>query len=369
MTATLANKTDKTADIDQIVYGPIEEGDLEELSGLISGMRPYSPDRVRLRDFSADYFHWIYFRNPAGRAYTCCAKHRGRLVSSFVIAPKRVQIGADVKVIGKTMEMYTHPDYQGRGLISKTAKRVFDAARADGIDLWYVTPSANSYPIFVKKWKCVEAFTNNYVIKVLKPSALLAALIRPSALGRIVGIPIDLAVEAARLFSPPPRNYTVREVDRFGPETDALWERSKGYGVALVRDADYLNWRYFDNPDSYIPLFCCRGGSDRAGLVVLKKTIRRGCSVGEIVDFLCPPEDRETRRALLLHGIERLRREGCVFAESWAIEGTAIAREMQRVGLNLKRKKLPVLLSPGATGPEFYDRNAWLLTQGDGNDV
>lgn len=37
----------------------------------------------------------------------------------------------------------------------------------------------------------------------------------------------------------------LREVARFGSEADALWRRvAPGLGAAVVRDADYLNWRY-----------------------------------------------------------------------------------------------------------------------------
>ncbi|MBU0755639.1 MAG: GNAT family N-acetyltransferase, partial [Planctomycetes bacterium] len=368
-TSTTLEKPKKNSLLNEIEYGPIRESDLQDLSRLISGMRPYSTDQVRVRDFSSDYFHWIYFRNPAGRAFTCCARHQGKLVCSFAIAPKRIQMGNERLVMGKTMEMFTHPQYQGNGLITGVAERVFDAAGEAGIDMWYVTPSVNSYPIFRKKWGYIEAFTNHYVIKVLRPSALLSTMVRPRILGKIVGLPIDLALRLQRLFSSTPPEYAFEEVSSFGPETDALWERSKGYGLALVRDAQYMNWRYIDNPDSYISIRCNHRSGELAGTLVLKKTIRRGLPVGEIVDYLCPPEDSATRRALFLHGIERLQREGCVFAQSWAIEGTPLAREMKRAGFNLKRKKLPILLSPAASKPNFYNPEAWLLTQGDGNDL
>ncbi|MHC4944402.1 MAG: hypothetical protein ACYTG7_15405 [Planctomycetota bacterium] len=362
-------KEDKTKILQEIEFGPIEGGDLEQLSGLISSMRPYSTDQVRVRDFSPDYFHWMYFRNPAGAAYTCCAKHRDKLVCSFAMAPKRVWFKDRVVMVGKTMEMFTHPEYQGMRLMSRTAGEVYQAARASGIDMWYVTPSANSYPIFTKKWGCVEAFTNNYVINVLRPSIMLSRVIRPGVLGWLAGLPMEFLLGLTRFFRFLPSGYGLEAKQSFGPEADALWERSKGRGIALVRDAEYLNWRYVDNPDRYL-LFLCHGkGGEPAGILVLKHTLRRGRKVGEIVDFLCPPEDVVTRRAMFLLAIERLLRDGCIFAQAWAIEGTALERELRSAGISLRRKKLPILLSPEAPEEEFYNPQAWFLTQGDGNDL
>ncbi|MFH2003089.1 MAG: hypothetical protein ABIK28_25715, partial [Planctomycetota bacterium] len=105
------------------------------------------------------------------------------------------------------------------------------------------------------------------------------------------------------------------------------------------------------------------------GILVLKHTLRRGKKAGDIVDFLCPAEENDTLHAMLRHGIDRLRRDGCVFAQAWAIRDTAMEKALARAGLSMKRKKLPILFSPNSEHPEIYDKDAWWLTQGDGNDL
>ncbi|MFH2001677.1 MAG: GNAT family N-acetyltransferase, partial [Planctomycetota bacterium] len=310
MNAITLQKNRKQKIVEDVEFAPLEAADLAELSEMISAMRPYSTDLVRLRDFSENYFHWMYFRNPAGRAITWGGKHDGRLVCSFAMAPKKMHIDSQTVTIGKTMEMFTHPDYQGLGLVSQAVKKVFSEARAQGITTWYVTPSKNSYPIFLDKWGYKEPFENHYVIKVLNLSSLLSAMMRPAWLGACAGAPLDLLLKASRLFTPLPKGYEVHEEKSFDSETDALWERSKGNRLALVRDAAYMNWRYVDNPDSYRVLtFRRRGSLD--GILVLKHTLRRGKKAGDIVDFLCPAEDNDTLQAMLRHGIDRLRRDGC----------------------------------------------------------
>ena len=68
---------------EEIRYAPLTEADLNEMSGLIRGMQPYSPDRVRLRDFSPEYYHWMFFRNPAGPAFVHTARHRGDMTGNL----------------------------------------------------------------------------------------------------------------------------------------------------------------------------------------------------------------------------------------------------------------------------------------------
>ena len=102
---------------------------------------------------------------------------------------------------------------------------------------------------------------------------------------------------------------------------------------------------------------------------MLKHTLRRGLKVGEFVDLVSEPQDREVRATMLGYGLVRLRTDGCVFAQNWAIRESLLEKEMMAAGLTRRRKKMSFLLSPGATRPEWYDPNAWYLAPGDGNDI
>ncbi len=137
------------------------------------------------RDKSAAYYRWMYYDNPAGPAFGFLARHGDRIVSSFAVAPKVMQVGGRRVRVGKTMDMFTDPDYQGMGLIKRCAERVFAAAREAGIDGWYVTPSVNSYPIFTGKWGYREDFDVIYRARIIDLEAVLTAA--QPRLGRAVG--------------------------------------------------------------------------------------------------------------------------------------------------------------------------------------
>ena len=348
----------------EIEVSPFTADDLADISRLITGMS----DDDDLRDKSAAYYRWMYYDNPAGPAFGFLARHGDRIVSSFAVAPKVMQVGGRRVRVGKAMDMFTDPDYQGMGLIKRCAERVFAAAREAGIDGWYVTPSVNSYPIFKGKWGYREDFELVYRARILDLEAVLTA-VRPSV-GRAVGRVANRTLGPLLRRAPRvPAGWSVTELPRCDERTDALWDEvAGGYRVAVVRDAAYMNWRYVDNPDDYVVLGLGRGGSLR-GIVVVKSTLKKGLTVGEIVDLVCAADDSATLRLLLRVAVDRCRELDCGLVETWSIRGTWLDHQFMRAGVAIRRTRVNFLISPDYPDPLIYDKDAWLLTQGDGNDV
>jgi hypothetical protein len=265
------------------------------------------------------------------------------------------------------MDMFTHPDYQGLGLIREVTTRVFRDAHARGIAMWYVTPSDKSYPIFVDKLRYLETGRVNYRVCIFDYAEVLASLVKPRIVGKGIGTLMNAApafftrVDAGGTFE------TVSEGE-FGEETDELWSQCRSYGVVLVRDAAYMTWRYIDNPERYHVTKFYSAGSIR-GILVTKYTRRRSLKVGEFVDCVAAPDDSEVRRAMYAYGLSEFREAGCAFAQNWAIEGSRWEREMVECGLAVRRKKVPLLFSPNPGQGNFHDIRCWYLTPGDGNDI
>ena len=353
----------------EIEFGPLAEGDVAGISELITGMS-YAEGDQRLRDKSPAYYRWMYLENPAGQAIVHSARHRGRIVASFALAPKTVQIDGRRLVVGKTMDMFTDPDYQGMGLIKRCTEAVFAEAKASGMAGWYVTPSVNSDPIFTGKWGYREDFTLAYRARVLAYAPVLAAAVKPAGPARLAGRVLDgirgiLPRRRLRL----PAGCSVATMASFGPETDQLWsDVATGYRVALVRDAAYLTWRYIDNPDDYTVLGLSREGR-LIGLVVLTETLRRGVPVGEIVDYVCGADDTGTFQLLVDAALEHAREQGQALVQAWSVPGTPLDARLRAAGLPWRRADVKFLISPGFPDEVIYDGASWLLTQGDGNDV
>ncbi len=343
--------------------------DAEGIAALISGMDDGASEAAGIRDGSAAYYRWMYLENPAGPAVVHVARHRGKIIGNFAIAPKRFLVSGTEVLIGKTMDMFTDPDYQGLGLMGRLARGVFEEAREAGIDTWYVTPSPNSYPIFVKKWGYSETHELHFACRVLRPSGLLAAAGKARTLTRFLGPPLDelWAMGRARIGRGR-EGYTFTELERFGPEFDTLWEEAERGDVCLIRNAEYLNWRFVDGPDRY-EIFRCDRGSELVGFMVLKRTIRRGQPCGDIVDLLCRKGERDATRIMLRWAIERFANEGCIMAQAWALTDAPLTESLRAAGLRWNRSRVPILFTPDSSHQAIYDPARWTFTLGDANDV
>ena len=103
--------------------------------------------------------------------------------------------------------------------------------------------------------------------------------------------------------------------------------------------------------------------------MVIKTTLRQGLPVGEIVDLVCAADDSATLRLLTRVAVGRCIELGCSLVEAWAIRGTWLDHQLIRAGVAVRRTRVKFLISPEYPDPLIYDKDAWLLTQGDGNDV
>lgn len=333
----------RSASEPELAYGPLRDGDAELVSDLVTRMSRDGA-RLRLRDKSADYYRWMYEQNPAGRAFVHSARLDDRIVASFALAPKVFVVDGQRVLVGKTMDMFTDPEWQGRGLMRRCTDSVFDQAAGAGVDGWYVTPSVNSYPIFTGRWGYREDFSLVYRLRVL----------RPGPWGGRVRLPTGVEC---------------RTVDRFDEAADELWARvAPAHRVAQVRDATYLNWRYVANPDRYDLLELRRDGR-LVGVAVLGRTRRRGIGVGELMELVHEVDDRAALRHLVRAAAARAERSGCRLLQAWSVPGTRLDARLRRAGLRWRRGEVKFLLSPGFPGTSAADPDAWLLSQGDGNDV
>lgn len=362
-------KLDKNTVQKEIIYSQLTENDLDKLSDLILGMRKDDLNTLNTRSVTKKYYDWIYFKNPRGKAIIFKGMHNNKLVCSFAIAPKLMLIGGKQVLAGKTMDMFTHPDYQGLGLMKKATNLVFEQTKKENIYPWYVTPSVNSYPIFKNKWKYSECFRVLYRTKLLKTTPILKRMLKPALLGNIAGSILDiiLAVIQKNNFKLP-EDYRIETVKKFSTETDELWQKSQKNDNMLIRDARYLNWRYVENPDDYIKWHMYKQ-KQLCGMIILKTTIRKHQQIGEIVDFLYLQDQHELLVFMLKKAVRFFKENNCVFVQGWAIENSDLDKLHKKAGLSWGRTEIKVLLTPDEKDKKFYDKNAWYLSQGDGNDI
>ena len=134
---------------------------------------------------------------------------------------------------------------------------------------------------------------------------------RPAAMRRLgfAALPaLSVLTAAIRWRRRPQRNASIRidEAGSPGDEFDQLWRRLKGeFAIATVRDRAFVQWRYSE-PATAHRLFTASDASGPLGYVAVNENLRRGLSVGRIMDLFVSPSRPDVATQLLAQALEVL---------------------------------------------------------------
>jgi hypothetical protein len=118
-----------------------------------------------------------------------------------------------------------------------------------------------------------------------------------------------------------PAGIRVERMTRLRAEVARLGERC-ALPTGLVRDPEFLDWRFLRHPTVRYELLAARGEHDELrGLAVLRPGGWRP-DILSVADWLVPEGDADTERALLAHAVDRARATGAerlvsVFSANW----------------------------------------------------
>jgi Acetyltransferase (GNAT) domain len=166
-----------------------------------------------------------------------------------------------------------------------------------------------------------------------------------------------------------PRRLRPRPLSDPGPEVDALAEASASFALCIrVRDAQYLRWRWLDQPGTDWKLWAVGDlAAGTGGIVVFGVDPRHDPPErGRVVDLLAP--DEPTTVALLVAAADELGRAGCKHvAFDYHDPRRWSRRACYRAGF-IRRGRGP-LIRGGATTewtrPWADQFESWYLTRGD----
>ena len=232
---------------------------------------------------------WKFARNPHGPARIWVADDGGRIAGCYILNPVMLRVGEAAVHGAQAVDAAVSPDYRGRGVFTDLARAALTDAANDGIALVFAFPSAGAFGGQVR-----------------------------------VGFRPQFAIpKAYRPLLWPPRRWTFDgltrgEVSAFDARFDIFSKHARAGEIALQRDADYLQWRYYDHPaKTYDTITCERHGQICGYCVLMIGPRRKKLSQGYVVDFQVLPDSGPAARFLACHALERLRSLGAQVAMSW----------------------------------------------------
>ncbi len=137
-------------------------------------------------------------------------------------------------------------------------------------------------------------------------------------------------------------------------------------GLALLRDARYLNWRYADRPDQDYRLYECReqGSGRLRGLCVYTVGDFLRPNTGFFVDWLAPADDHDATVSMIAALEAQARRDQVgVLAGVWN-RGSTWFLQFQRLGFLVRGTPYFLVLASFKYDTIYY-RDQWYFTMGD----
>jgi hypothetical protein len=258
-------------------------------------------------------FDWWFRDNPAGSLMSVAREH-GRVVGVAGHSLFRMVLGGEEKVASFSVHATTAAEARGQGIFEALERKHEEEATERGVAVVLAFASKPTAPIFLGPLGWTE-------------------------IGRI------------RVWARPFPRFRSRRVEptarverfRHAGDSGASWPNH------ILRDAQYLNWRYIQSPRSYVPL--AAGGS----YAIVGSKSHRGTSVAYIADLV--GDARVLLRPSLLtvpSGVKGL----------IAIPPPGQGRAFRRAGFFPTRTTLH-FMGKALAGELDTDLRAWQFTLGD----
>jgi hypothetical protein len=189
----------------------------------------------------------------------------------------------------------------------------------------------------------------------------------PVAANRLVSA---LALPVVRFVSRvQPLKEEMQAIRRFDTDVDRLWEAvAPSLGLAVRRDARYLNWKFIEPPHVRYHAAVLRRDDQVAGYVIYRHLREPQGRVTQIVDFLARPSD-ERAIATLARWVDReARLEDSDKIRCYATHA-AFRRVLRRNGFFVVKSDIDLIVKVnGVDVPKgFYQSgDDWHITLGDG---
>jgi|GEM_PF-2082668 len=202
----------------------------------------------------------LYAENPFG-LFVSVADYGNRVIGHMSLVPARMKIGEKVVMGSQAMALLVHPNYRNRGIFLSLGEHVTEEAKKSGVPFSYGVPNAFAHkghlkygwfdvcniPLFVKY--CSNALILYHYLEKYRMKNMFFYRIGRFLTNR--GLVRNLIKHrngsmSVASVSADSGSVSIRRASEFDDGVDRLLgESSDDYGIAVVRDRKYLNWRYF----------------------------------------------------------------------------------------------------------------------------
>lgn len=335
-------------------------GDEEGLSSLFREVFHVEKD--------ASYWDWKYFRNPAGEHMMIVALDKDKIVGVIGSIPVLIKAGSRVVLSSQGIDFVLLEQYRDRGTFFTIEKIAREECKNKHIKFNYGLTIKKTYRIVTKFLGFAGVCPIFNMAKVLNPTPYLRQKIRVGLLASPLGYVAKQVLNVLnRKKLSAFHGLTTGEITRFDIRFDDFWSKEADhYEVAVIRDCQYLNWRYVECPVPY-KIYSAQENGSIKGFIVLR-CFQEDIKRGRIVDIFVEKGREDIAEVLITQGINYFIDECVDVITCWMLEQWPIIESLRKRGFVKRETSHDLVIRSFATDiPNDYltDKSKWYLTMGD----
>jgi hypothetical protein len=200
-----------------------------------------------------------------------------------------MQVGQESILGALSLDTMVHPDFRNQGIFVTLAKITFSEASKDGIKCVYGFPNQSSYPGFINKLDWIDVSKMRVAIRPLDIANLIMGKAGNKFGLKIAGTTCNYLYNRV-LFrnwqESGKRDSSIKQITLFDDRFDKFWiQVADQFFITLMRNKNYLNWRYVNVPDKNYLIFISDGGNKINGYIVFRAVDlkERDCAIFDIL--------------------------------------------------------------------------------------
>jgi hypothetical protein len=318
------------------------------------------------------YWDWKYFQNPYGEHISYVALDGDKVVGEVGAIPVKVKFGKESFMACHHCDFAVLPDYRKGGTFLKLLKLTIEGGTQRNLLFTYAFSTPVAFKVATKLSKFRPVCSVKRWVLILNPAPYLTKKLRIPLLAKVVGHLCQRFVNLRLRKHYRPQRDNIIEIHQFDDRFDHFWKERKGdYGIMVVRDSTYLNWRYTSNPVNKYKVFSYIAHGYVKGFIVLTATVDEVYR-GIIMDIMVDPTDKIVLDSLLTAAMDYFYREKTDAIMLWLPENNPLVREIEKWGFI--RRDTPHNLSVHVLNhPDNWvnydeylkDHKNWYFTLGD----
>ncbi|MEE9910692.1 MAG: GNAT family N-acetyltransferase [Deltaproteobacteria bacterium] len=325
---------------------------------------------------SARHWQWEIAGNPVKPISIMLAWDGDRLISHEGANLLRVWVNGVEHLGVLIFDTMTDPEYKGQGIFSETAKSLYKDLTEKGYQFIYGFPNANVVQARIRKLDWVIIAPMPIHICPLDVGPFIRHKTRNALLGSLAGGLYKPFVKFAHhcLSKQDQKNIEIRRMEKFDQWADDLWLKCRNqHKLWVVRDFEYLSWRYDQRPESQFRLFTAWHHNEIAGYIITASQDRDQGKVSFILDILAVTDVKGVVEKLLNAVITASMESNEALISAMAMPASVYRKAFHKFFfIPVPEKMFPQEIHFGArllgdkiSRETFYNPQSWYISWGD----